>query len=141
MYKSSFIDLVADINISCEEIKAENLSILDKKALNILQCMDFSVFELRKKENLLIFILYDKQKQEYRDYFSAFLMSFEKNTLEIQADSFYDAVLENFISGYDISYLLSYLADDYFTDYGFDMEKCFDEDILDFKECLLPEDE
>ena len=78
MYKSSFIDLVADINISCKEVKAETLSILDKKTLNILQCMDFSVFELRKEENLLIFILYDKQKQEYRDYFSAYLMSFEK---------------------------------------------------------------
>lgn len=141
MYQSSFIDLVADINISCEEVKAENLSILDKKALNILQCMDFSVFSVRDENEQTIYILYDIQNQEYRDYFPASLMSFEKNTLEIEVGSFYDAVLKNFISGYDISYLLSYLADDYFTDYGFDMEKCFNEDILDFKECLLPEDE
>ena len=99
----------------------DKCSMLERKAIDIVKCLDFEPQEV-KYRGKTYYILYDTQLGQHRGsdrcrHFTEYLEYTSK----------------------DIADLTSILSEPFFDDYGFDIEKVFDERVLSHADCYFDE--
>lgn len=110
--------------MKCIKTTDATLTLLELKAVNLVECCDFNVCEITH-QGQKAYILYDCQSGDYRG--------------ETRCKT-----LDEFITCWsvpslkDVTLLLTY---NFYEDYGFDADKVFDESILYYEHCYDNDDE
>lgn len=94
---------------------------LEKKHIDILTSMDFTPYQIIMQDKNPLYILYDND----RGSFYAFVDCVK------EIETYTTSKVEN---------LLSLLPEDYFKDYEFNIEKVFNDAILNYPRCFLDKD-
>lgn len=119
------INLQADYKELAEpltEAEYNNLSPLEKKAVDIVQDMDFEVYSFKDEKGEKFYCLYDLQRECIYDY-------------SIEPQDFREsAYVVNDLKG-----LTQILPDDYYEDYNYDIEKVFDDEVKNMQDCFNDE--
>lgn len=112
----------------------EKLTPLEKKAVDIANYCDFEVYELIHGKDKF-YILYDTQKEEYTNavHISAQELWFYNTS------SAYDFLHINCVTA--ISNVTECIWAQILEDYGFELDKVFDDEILTWQECNNEENE
>ena len=100
----------------------DNMTALQKKAVDIVEDMDFSIRSFSDENGIRFYCLFDEQRGVLYDY--------------SKGEEYFR------YSGYvvdDLSNLTNLLADDYFKDWNYDIDKVFDDKVLSMQKCFLAE--
>lgn len=96
----------------------KKLTPLEKKNIDIAECMDFSIYFFDDKNGDRFYCLYDEQREMF--------YSFIDEDMDIRESEY---VTQN------LSEILNIIPENYFEDYGFDVNKVFDIRIDDINGC------